>query len=151
MFFLILGKIIILWHLVGRYYVDTIKLVKRNGRPKIVYTSKSRTLDLLDRIALERRFLGVPTTQEISLTWPLMFVVKKSLSASNFKANKWHVYTERDKMQWLNNGQCGLLISRIPSKCQTVWIQIRPDIFVPGLGPTGMVYMYQLAPLACEE
>ena len=33
-----------------------------------------------------------------------MFVVKKSLSASNFKANKWHVYTERDKMQWLNNG-----------------------------------------------
>ena len=25
-------------------------------------------LDLLDRIALERRFLGVPTTREISLT-----------------------------------------------------------------------------------
>ena len=60
--------------LVGRYHVDTIKLVltfekkKKWTIFKIVYTSDIVPSDLLDRIALEMRFLGVPTTREISLT-----------------------------------------------------------------------------------
>ena len=59
-------------------YVDTIKLVLTFEKKK-KWTTEDRIhiqkivtdivpSDLLDRIALERRFLGVPTTREISLT-----------------------------------------------------------------------------------
>ena len=77
MFSLILGKTYAF--LVGRYYVDTIKLVltfekkRRNGRSSRSYTHPKVVTDivrsdLLDKIALEMRFLGVPSTREISLT-----------------------------------------------------------------------------------
>ena len=52
------------WKIVCRHY----KMDDRRSytHPKVV--TDIVPLDLLDRIALERRFLGVPTTREISLT-----------------------------------------------------------------------------------
>ena len=56
------------WKILCRHYKIGREMDDRRSytHPKVV--TDIVTLDLLDRIALERRFLGVPTTREISLT-----------------------------------------------------------------------------------